>query len=157
MMTNSCSGTRLYTDSISSLGLVVKYREALQRRGVCGLIGPRQLSHRPAEAHGSQEASAKANGCLVLPSRRCHLKKAPEGARPRRFISASRKAGLATAKPSRSDSIQLLEWFIGSAVEYFTCFIQMFDFTLPTPAIFANEFTQNSRNSSRSRATTRST
>ena len=45
----------------------------------------------------------------------------------------------------------------GRAVEYFTCFMEIFDFTFPTPAILANRFTQNSRNSSRSRATTRST
>ena len=45
----------------------------------------------------------------------------------------------------------------GKAVEYFTCFMEIFDFTFPTPAILANRFTQNSRNSSRSRATTRST
>jgi dihydroxy-acid dehydratase len=46
---------------------------------------------------------------------------------------------------------------IGRAVEYFTCFMLILDFTLPTPSIFASEFTQNSRSSSRSRATTRST
>jgi hypothetical protein len=45
----------------------------------------------------------------------------------------------------------------GRAVEYLTCFMEIFDFTFPTPAILANRFTQNSRNSSRSRATTRST
>jgi len=45
----------------------------------------------------------------------------------------------------------------GRAVEYFTCFMEIFDFTFPTPAILANRFTQNSRKSSRSRATTRST
>ena len=43
----------------------------------------------------------------------------------------------------------------GSAVEYFTCFMLMFDFTLATPAIFGNEYTQNSRYSSRSRTATR--
>src|ERR1700741_639483 len=30
--------------------------------------------------------------------------------------------------------------FNGSAVEYFTCFMLMFDFTLPTPGIFVRKF-----------------
>lgn len=45
----------------------------------------------------------------------------------------------------------------GRAVEYFTCFMEILDFTFPTPVILAKRFTQKSRKSSRSRATTRST